>query len=239
MQRIISVIFLFLISSAAFCQPSENILFKAFKQGIVHEENVKSAGNCVAVAVIKAGIATFGFNNIFLDVDRDSSRRLTRIILRDGTKLSLTFDEEAMARSRSSFIQKKSIPEPQKDSCNKILNFAQFCFAVICKNKQIKNSSDLKTYSEAIRDVNISEPASEAYKLLGFYMIPVNTRPEEMYNTKNIIFYNGRHCVYASDGFYDEQVMNQPIKISDFDIVYGAKRLGEVKYPVTGAYQLR
>jgi hypothetical protein len=237
MQRIISVVFLFLFSPAAFCQPSDNILFKAFKQGRV-KENAKIAGNCVAVAVIKAGMATFGLNNIFLSVDRDSSKKLTRVILRDGTKLSLTFEEEAMARTRSKFRQSKTLSPEEKDSCDIVMDFAQFCFAVICKNKQIKNSN-LNSYNQAIRDVNLSEPASEAYKLLGFYMQPVNAEEQEFNSHKKLIIYNAKHCVYASSGFYDEQAMSQAVKLSDFERKYGSMSLGKVKYPIYGAYELR
>ncbi len=238
MHKLISVVFLLLFTSAAFCQPSENIVFKAFKQGKIREQNVKIGGNCVAVAIIKAGIATFGLNNTFLSVQRDSAQKLTRVILRDGTMLTLTFAEEAMARTRSRFVQKKNIPEAEKDSCNKVMDFAQFCFAVLCKNKQMKDS-DLKSYNEAIRDVNISEPAVDAYQLMGFYMQPVNIDPKEMYAAKNILIYNGKHCVYASNGLYDEQQITEPAKLSDFEKVYGAKILGNVKHPIKGAYKLR
>jgi hypothetical protein len=237
MQKIISVVFLFLFASAAYCQPSDNILFKAFKQGRV-DEHAKVQGNCVAVAVIKTGIATFGFNNIFLKVDRDSSQKLTRVILRDGTKLTLTFEEEAMARTRSHFRQSKTIAVSEKDSCDKVMDFAQFCFAVICKNKQVKNSK-LNSYNEAIRDVNLSEPAADAYKLLGFYMQPVNFTNVNELNFKNLLIYNAKHCVYATEGFYDEQAMSLPIKLSDFEIKYGSVSLGKAKYPIYGAYQLK
>jgi hypothetical protein len=238
MHKIISVVFLFLFSAGAYCQPSDNILFKAFKQGRV-QENAKVAGNCVSVAIIKAGIATFGFNNIFLNVDRDSSKKLTRIILRDGTKLNLTFDEEAMARTRSKFRQSKTISPEEKDSCDKVMDFAQFCFAVICKNKQMQNPSKLTSYNMAIRDVNLSEPASEAYKLLGFFMEPVNADVATLNSTKNLVIYNLKHCVFASNGFYDEQAISQPIKLADFTTKYGSVALGVPKYPIYGAYVLK
>lgn len=179
-------------------------IFNAFKQGTVKLPllwRIGGGGNCASVALIKAAIATFGFDNIFksIIIDEINNRYLIDLKNDDKTVYSLSFSDYEFAAEKSAFELYT------KDSTSKdILEFAKFCFAVMAEIKRLDYRYNNK-YSRGVNDLNKGESAEYIYEYLGLEIVKVeNISIEYLSVQKNIILWNAPHAVFSSEGNYDE-----------------------------------
>lgn len=89
-----------------------------------------SANNCASVALIKAAMAKYGYNNIFT-VQKSEGK--FKIILRDGTKLTVTESENKLATEYSHFDTTGSYEKLGTDK-DSVLFYAYLTYACIAKN---------------------------------------------------------------------------------------------------------
>lgn len=166
-------------------------IFNAFKQGVV-----KGGGNCVSIALIKAGFSKYGFDSLFLETKKEDS--LYTILLRDGTIVKLGEVELKQASEKAGFKLKDSTRFSIQ-----FKSFAEFCFAVICKRAESINKHD--SYNAAIDDVNNGYTTKISNKLLGLKFKKIRPyRASKIKSMEHLIVYNTVHAVYASKGYYDE-----------------------------------
>lgn len=176
----------------------------AFKQGIVDLPplwRIGGGGNCASIAIIKSAIGTYGFDNVFKSIIVDAANKRYIIDLRDEdtTVYTLSFANYEHACKKSSFILKGD-DQSSKD----ILEFANFCFAVMAEVKRNEYRIN-KSFERAINDLNKGESAVDIHAYLG--LTPTKVKDVSIQNLstlKNLIIWNPPHAVYASEGYYDE-----------------------------------
>lgn len=116
-------------------------IIKAFKQG--------GTGNCVSIAIIKAGIEIFGMYNIF-DYNKNSGDEGFSFMMQDGFEAGVSDDELQLAKQGSKFI----LLEKQE-----VFDYANICFAAMAKRAMIEGNDDQHnpTYEGAIKTLNNGE----------------------------------------------------------------------------------
>lgn len=179
-------------------------IFKAFKQGTVDLPLLRKlggGGNCASVALIKAAIGTFGFNNVFKSIIIDEVNNRYIIDLKDDDKslYSLSFENYKIGAIKSAF----ETEEHDETSLN-IFEFAKFCFAVMAEVKRWDYRFN-NSYQRAIIDLNKGEYADYIHEYLGLTAVEVaNLSIANLSQQKNMVLWNGPHAVYSSEGYYDE-----------------------------------
>lgn len=163
-------------------------IMRAFRQ---HGE-----GNCVSIAIIKAGIDAFGTNGLFDKVDRGGA---FYVVLRDGTELSVTTEEVAAAEKGSGFQLLGTDPQ-SKD----IFTCAQFAFAVMAKRAQLDGNDGSLSYERAIDSLNDGERYTEGPRWLGLqhHVRPIGVKYRFRYDA--CVGASPKHCFYMSHGFEDQ-----------------------------------
>lgn len=172
-------------------------LITAFHQG--------GTGNCVSVAIIKAGIEVFGLGHVFdAEAQADGSQHVT---LRDGTQLTLSAAELDYARQHSLFVAGNS---------QEIFDYANFCYAAIAKRVQQDEKDGTQTYAEAIDDLNDGAYYLEAPRWLGLqhYARPLGLKFVQQY--AGVIGASPHHCFFASHKLADDHGDVDPIRWIDF-----------------------
>jgi hypothetical protein len=205
MKLLLSVALL-LISNLVLAQPEKNILFNAFKQGIVEVE-AKKGGNCTSVAIIKAAIGVHGVDSVF-KIEKKATTNV--VTLKDERTFEISDVEIAFASTKAKFIPGDTIIAEVK----KVYEYALLCFAVLCKSEQQLNRKD-KSYEYVVDKVNTGYTTSEIYNLLGLKKIYLGDNPsyETLKQYKNVLVWNSAHAVYYSEGYYDEAAdKNTPIE---------------------------
>lgn len=172
-------------------QEAERII-RAFRQ--------LGEGNCVSIAIIKAGIDAFGVGRVFDRVEREGGYY---VVLRDGFDLSLTPEEVATAGSRNGFRQLRD-----DDASSEIFRYAQLAFAVMAKRAQLDGNDNhppgSMTYEQAIDALNDGEHYSEGPRWIGLqhYVRPIGARFRFRYNA--CVAASPKHCFYISHGYEDQ-----------------------------------
>lgn len=181
----------FLFSCILSTSQIDTKIFNAFKQG-----NVKEGGNCVSIALIKAAYSKYGFERLFLKTSKNDDKYIVK--MRDSITVSFSQSELNEVKSRASFKLKDTTSFSKK-----FLDFANFCYAAMCKKNQILKK--YKKFDEAIVDLNNGYDTKKSYSLLGLKFKKISPhRASKLNKLKHIIIYNKYHAAYASDGFYDE-----------------------------------
>jgi len=106
----------------AFSQTDQD-LASAFYQG--------AANNCASVALIKAAMVRYGYNNMFQAVKQGDFYNIT---LQDGHKFSVSDDELQLAKSFSKFELTDSVNGFQRDS---VVFYGYLAYACIAKYIQL------------------------------------------------------------------------------------------------------
>lgn len=189
-----------LICKAQVIPVTEEQLFKAFKQDIVHFEGYLSmlggGGNCASIALIKAAIGTFGINGVFKDVKIDSAAQMVHVTRKDNVVIDLTFDR--LNDGKEHFFIKEI-------TSSQISDYAAFCFAVMCRAKQLQLGYNKDHFYRGVDNLNKGESAEDIYKLLGLKQEPItDITIDNLKKYKNLVLYNAPHAVYSSSGNYDE-----------------------------------
>lgn len=218
---------------------SDAQLFNAFHQVNVKFEAYRymtpGGGNCASIALIKAAIGTFGLYGVFKSVEIDSVNRNVYVTLRNDKKIDLSFDR--LEHGKNHFYVDKDI---RNDDLNEIREYAKFCFAVMCRVKQI--NSKIKKYYVATDNINKGEITNNIYLLLGLDKKEIKDfNFANLTNFKNIVVYNSCHAVYSSQGNYDEAFNFPGANGTHIEKLEDLQKLhckGSV-CPIEGAYQLQ
>ncbi len=207
-------VILLLITLACFntgtCQNKNNDLkiIEAFYQG--------EAGNCASISSIKLAITTYGINNVFLETKH--SEESYEILMRDSTRISITDSEVKLMDSNQNRFKKND---------DEIYNYAVFLYAVMAKNKQIKEN--IRSIKKANRYFKwgfiptsihlLSMSTEKNLEYLGLKGLYKNVIKSEVKNKNNIIITSTKHSVYATNGYYDDHGKIEPI--SKYSTKYG------------------
>src|SRR5688572_24612224 len=113
----------------------------SFKQG--------GTGNCVTIAIIKAGTEIFGLNNIF-SLKKNATDEGFKFMMRDGFEGEVSDNELQAAKQGSRFILLKN-----KD----LFDYGNICFAAMAKRAMIEGNDEIEnpTYQQAIETLNDGE----------------------------------------------------------------------------------
>lgn len=163
-------------------------IIRSFRQG--------GTGNCVTIAVIKAGIEIFGLNNIF-NHSKNANDDGFKFIMRDGFEAEVSSDEMQLAKNGSRFMVLQS---------QEIFDYANICFAAMAKRAMIEGNDDINnpTYEQAIETLNNGEYYLHGPNWMGL-------RHNFKYIGRKYATMNGgcvgaskAHCFYVSHGYEDK-----------------------------------
>ncbi len=160
-------------------------LIKAFKQG--------GTGNCVSIAIIKAGIEIFGIDNIFQHEWIDDS---CRVIMRDGTEIEFSKVEYKSSFELSEFILLNN---------KEVFNYAVLCFAAMVKRAQIEENDNIPnmTFKKAAETLNKGEYYLEGPHWLGLRHNIRSIGRRYIWQYTGVIGASRKHCFFASQGLED------------------------------------
>lgn len=160
-------------------------LIKAFKQG--------GTGNCVSIAIIKAGIEIFGINNIF---QHDWNNNICEVIMRDGFQLNFSKEELEKGISLSKFILLEN---------EEVFNYANLCFTAMVKRAQAEENDGQSnmSFEEAAETLNKGEYYLEGPHWIGLRQNTRSIGRKYIYQNKGVIGASRKHCFYASKGYED------------------------------------
>jgi hypothetical protein len=238
---------LLMVGSAAQAQVkqvSDADLFKAFKQDAVVFEGVRNkfggGGNCASIALIKAAIGTFGINGVFKSVSTDAAKKTVTVTRRDGKVLVLTFDRRDDGKAHF-FVQPYATP--QDALSQQISEYAAFCFAVMCRAKQLEMGYDADHFYLGVDKLNKGQAAADVYALLGLQKVVIaDLSTDNLSKFKHVVLYNSPHAVYSSGGQYDEAFRGQDNTIPLSEPLSSLSRIhcrSRSTCPILGAYTLR
>ncbi|WP_430412849.1 hypothetical protein [Kordia sp.] len=161
-------------------------IIKSFKQG--------GEGNCVSIAIIKAGIQVFGINKIFIHQWEGDN---CKILMKDDYTLNITKEELALAIEGSKFIVLNN---------QEIFEYANLCFAAMAKRAQTEENDDTPnmTYAEAIETLNDGEWYTHGADWLGLRYNVKNIKRRGIWRYKGVVGASRKHCFFASEGKEDQ-----------------------------------
>lgn len=226
------------VSNGEVIKVTENELFNTFKQDLVHFQGWLSkfggGGNCASIALIKSSIGTFGINGVFKEVKVDSINEIIYVTRRDDKVIDLNFDRLENGKDHFFITSKKD------EKSILISEYAKFCFAVMCRAKQLNMGYDKKYFYRGVDKLNKGQATIDIYKLLGLKKKTIEDLSiENISKFKNVVLWNSPHAVYSSSGNYDEFFRGTKTGIEPL------KKLGKFhckkgsKCPITGAYILQ
>lgn len=161
------------------------------------------AGNCTAIASIKAALDCFGTEPIF---QASQSGDSCQVVLRDGFTLTIREEELQLATRRSGFRGDDEL----------LLRHAHLAFAVMAKRLQSESRSadGEPTFGEAIDDLNDGYLWKEGLLLLGLgkliifgpdRKLPMRGKIEEWLSGHSAaIVQSARHTWYGADRVHDD-----------------------------------
>ncbi|MDN3494191.1 hypothetical protein [Winogradskyella bathintestinalis] len=160
-------------------------LIKAFRQG--------GTGNCVSIAIIKAGIEIFGINNIF---QHSWDNNICNVIMRDGFELEFTMEE-----MKKGAILSKFIPLENED----VLNYAILCYTAMAKRSQLEDNDNQSgmSFEEAAETLNKGEYYLEGPHWIGLRQNIRSIGRKYIWQYKGVIGASRSHCFFASKGYED------------------------------------
>ncbi|WP_298423282.1 hypothetical protein [uncultured Kordia sp.] len=160
-------------------------IIKAFKQG--------GEGNCVAIAIIKAGIEIFGINKIFIHGWEGND---CKVLMKDDYTLNITKEELTLASEGSKFMLLND---------KEVFDYANLCFAVMAKRAQKEENDDLPnmTYTEAIETLNNGEWYTHGADWLGLRYHIKNIKRRNIERYKGAVGASRKHCFFVSEGKED------------------------------------
>ena len=217
---------------------TEEQLFKAFKQDIVKFQGYLSmiggGGNCASIALIKSAIGTFGINGVFKEVRIDSLKEIVYVTRRDNKVIDLSF--ERLQNGKDYFF----ITSNTDNLSKQISDYGAFCFAVMCRAKQLDMGYDKTYFYRGVDNLNKGEAAESIYTLLGLQKEQITDLSyDNLKKYKNVVLYNAPHAVYSSSGNYDEFFMGTITGIEPLNRLSYFHCKNENSCPILGAYTLK
>jgi hypothetical protein len=169
-------------------------IISSFRQG--------GTGNCVSIAIIKAGIEIFGVGKIF-----HASPLLGngyKIVMRDGFELELSANEVKQAEMGSRFIKLDS---------QEIYEYAVLCFAAMAKRAQLEQNDDFGalTFDQAMQTLNDGEYYLEGPGWMGLRHHYRSIGRKYIFHYPGVIGASRKHCFFASFGIEDDHGSPEPI----------------------------
>lgn len=174
-------------------------IITAFKQG--------GMSNCVAIAVIKAGMEVFGSNQLLLLEVQSTGE--TRVTMRDGFQLHLTSQDIQLASQRSLFL---------RGTNQELLDYANLCFAAMAKRALLMKHEEVKSYEDALISLNNGENFSAGPEWLGLLPHCKPVERNEVHSLPGIVCASKNHCFFVTYGWEDNY--GTPDKISNKDLFF-------------------
>lgn len=161
-------------------------LIKSFKQG--------GTGNCVSIAIIKAGIEIFGLNEIFQHEWDDIT---CKIVMRDGMRLEFSKEEFESCYELSKFKLLNN---------KEVFDYAVLCYASMVKRAQLEENDNIPnlTFLGAVETLNKGEYYLEGPHWLGLRHNTRSIGRKYIWQYKGVIGASRKHCFFASKGYEDD-----------------------------------
>lgn len=163
-------------------------IIQSFRQG--------GEGNCVSIAIIKAGIEVFGVGGLFRVTERQGA---VTVITKDGKEMELSQIELEQARDGSHFICLED---------ENIFNYANFAFAVMAKYAQQDGNDSFgpneMTFEQAIGTLNNGENYLEGPRWLGLKSHVKNIGRKYRWQYPGCVGASAKHCFFMSYGYEDQ-----------------------------------
>lgn len=178
-------------------------IIRSFRQG--------GTGNCVSIAIIKAGIEIFGLNQIFHSQLEDSGNY--NFMLRDGFQSTISPQEYEQAVSGSMF---------QELANKEIYDYAVLCYAVMAKRAMIEGNDqqDNLTYQQAIATLNNGENYLQGPYWLGLRHNYRNIGRRYARTNPGCVGASRAHCFYVSYGMEDQYGVPDHIGLLERNFVH-------------------
>lgn len=169
------------------------------------------AGNCVAIAAIKASLMAFGTRNVFESVT--PGENAVTVKMRDGKQYELSFDEWEQARQQAAF----------KGDNRDLYERMVFMYAIMAKRAQVERNDELKdpTYAQALNSLSNGEDFWEGPIWLGINHYVINGPNRKRPNKKAKDFLrrqeagiakSPKHAWFSSKGKNDDHGEVETIK---------------------------
>jgi hypothetical protein len=167
-------------------------------------------GNCVTISAIKAAMMRFGHNPHGIYKSIHATDAGYRIVMRDGFKLDITYEELKQARIGANF---------GADRPNDVLVNAQFLYAVSAKRAYLENNDHTanQSFAAAIRSLNDGEFPGQALRRLGLRNFVAPATVQNFLNGANGTIASGGHSMAVVDGFLDSYGDKDQLKGSEWN----------------------
>jgi len=195
------VLFFFLVNHL-----SELIAQQTQLENIAQTFYQDAANNCASVALIKAAMLKYGFNNVLSVSKKDNEYKVK---YRNGEKLTLTEDERLLAIDYAKFWINDSVNYDKKDS---VIFYAYLYYACIAKyiekngwwdceyeNGETYKFRPIKDYKRSLNFISRTSYCTDnCHRLLG---LSIKTNRVQYFNSESklsvvgVVLYSSRHAV--------------------------------------------
>ncbi len=195
------------------------LIIRSFYQG--KDEESLGAGNCASVALIKAGMYSFGYDLLQYEVFDQTYH----VKMKNGDSVEFNSEELEYASRESSFIPGKTEDDETKKEYDKAIDYAHLCFATMCKMAQRYGDYSQrfskfiipKDFETAVEIINDGTFTPEVYEFLGLeeHISPVyRTRIEKRVKSKmGSVIWTKSHAMFAANSFFDRY--GKPVKLKN------------------------
>jgi hypothetical protein len=161
-------------------------------------------GNCVTISAIKAAMMRFGHNPHGIYASVHATDAGYRIVMRDGFKLEITYEELKQARTGANF---------GADRPNDVVVNAQFLYAVSAKRAYLENNDGTadQSFATAMRSLNDGEYPGQALRRLGLKNFVAPATVQDFLDGASGTVADARHSMAVVDGFLDNYGDKQPL----------------------------
>ncbi len=171
-------------------------IIKSFRQG--------GTGNCVSIAVIKAGIQIFGINKVVHF--EESTDGKYAFIMKDGFEGILSESELEEAKVGSKFLPLEN---------DKVLDYANLCFASMAKRALMEEHEGATNMTQAIQSLNNGEYYYLGADWLGLRHYKRAIGLKYVWDNLGVVGASRKHCFFCSEGIVDDY--GAPNRISLFE----------------------
>lgn len=171
-------------------------IITSFKQG--------GTGNCVSIAVIKAGIQIFGVDKV-VHFERTPENGYS-FTMRDGFEGTLTAGEIIQVAEGSEFLLLEN---------KEVLEYANLCFASMAKRALSEEHEGARTILDAVESLNNGEYYYLGADWLGLrhHKRPVGLK--YIWNNIGVVGASRGHCFFCSEGLVDDYGIPNRISLID------------------------
>ncbi|SDE31191.1 hypothetical protein [Niabella drilacis] len=170
-------------------------------QQIIESFGQGKTGNCVSIAVIKAGIQIFGLDNVVIFEPTNKNGYL--FFMKDGFESTLSEDELKTTIDGSKFtcLQDK-----------KVFDYANLCFSAMAKRALVEKHEGASTIKNAVAALNNGENYHKGAAWIGLRHYKREVGLKYVMNYRGIVGASRKHCFFCSEGVVDH--WGKPDKIN-------------------------